>query len=86
MLNKYDINSLKAINSVGITDYIQKNNISKMINKVKGAEKLASILRGGYNDSLRELLFKISALKDIVNNIKEIFKINMGKFKIKLDI
>ena len=114
MLNKHDINKLKIINSIEITDYIQKNNISKMINKVKGAEKLASTLKGGYNDSLRELLFEISALKnfiydyhseivslideyeeldkemlnmsflDTVNNIKEIFNINMGKIKNKI--
>ena len=114
MLNKHDINKLKIINSIEITDYIQKNNISKMINKVKGAEKLAATLKGGYNDSLRELLFEISALKnfiydyhveiisllneyeeldkeilnmsflDTVNNIKEIFNINMGKIKKKL--
>ena len=114
MLNKHDINKLKIINSIEITDYIQKNNISKMINKVKGAEKLASTLKGGYNDSLRELLFEISALKnfiydyhseivslideyeeldkemlnmsflDTVNNIKDIFNINMGKIKNKI--
>ena len=66
MLNKHDLNKLKIINSIEITDYIQKNNISKMINKVKGAEKLASTLKGGYNDSLRELLFEISALKNFI--------------------
>ena len=114
MLNKHDINKTKIINSIEISDYIQKNNISKMINKVRGAEKLASTLKGGYNDSLRELLFEISALKnfiydyhseivslldeyeeldkemlnmsflDTVNNIKEIFNINMGKIKNKI--
>ena len=113
MLNKLDINKTKIINTVEISDYIQKNNISKMINKVKGAEKLAATLKGGYNDSLRELLFEISALKnfiydyhveiaslldhyeeldkemlnmsflDTVNNIKEIFNINMGLLKKK---
>ena len=85
-----------------------------MINKVKGAEKFASTLKVGFNDSLRELLFEISALKnfiydyhieiaslvdnnmdldkemlnmsflDTVNNIKEIFNINMGKIKNKI--
>ena len=114
MLNKHDINKTKIINSIEISDYIQKNNISKMINKVRGAEKLASTLKGGYNDSLRELLFEISALKnfiydyhseivslldeyeeldkemlnmsflDTVNNIKEIFNINMGRIKNKI--
>ena len=37
-----------------------------MISKVKGAEKLAATLKGGYNDSLRELLFEISALKNFI--------------------
>ena len=113
MLNKHDLNKTKVINTIEITEYIQKNNISKMINKVKGAEKLAATLKGGYNDSLRELLFEISALKnfifdyhveiislldnyeeldkellnmsflDTVNNIKEIFNINMGMLKKK---
>ena len=85
-----------------------------MINKVKGAEKLESILRRVYNNSFRELLFEFSALKtfiydyhseivslideyeeldkemlnmsflDTVNNIKEIFNINMGKIKSKI--
>ena len=114
MLNKHDLNKTKIINTIEITEYIQKNNIAQMINKVKGAEKLAATLKGGYNDSLRELLFEISALKnfiydyhieivsmlddyeeldkeilnmsflDTVNNIKEIFNINMGKLKKKM--
>ena len=66
MLNKYDFNKTKIINSIEITEYIQKNNIGKMISKVKGAEKLAATLKGGYNDSLRELLFEISALKNFI--------------------
>ena len=66
MLNKHDLNKSKIINTIEISEYIQKNNISKMINKVKGAEKLAATLKGGYNDSLRELLFEISALKNFI--------------------
>ena len=46
MLIKHDINSLKTFNFIEITDYIQKNNISKMINKVIEAEILASNLKG----------------------------------------
>ena len=52
MLNKHDLNKTKIINTIEISEYIQKNNISKLINKVKGAEKLAATLKGGYNDSL----------------------------------
>ena len=113
MINKYDFNKVKIINNVEITNYIQKNNLLKEISKVKGAEKLAETLKSGYNDSLRELLFEISALKnfiydyhlelasllddyeeldkdllnmsflDIVNNVKNIFNINIGKIKKK---
>ena len=66
MLNKLDLNKIKVINTVEMTEYIQKNNLLNMINKVSGAEKLAQTLKGGYNDSLRELLFEISALKNFL--------------------
>lgn len=66
IVNKQEINKSKIMNSVEIIDYVQKNNISKMLEKVKGAEKLVETLKGGYNDSLRELLFEISALKNFI--------------------
>ena len=66
MLNKHDLNKTKVINTVEMTDYIQKNNILNSISKVSGAEKLAQTLKGGYNDSLRELLFEISTLKNFI--------------------
>ena len=66
MLKKYDLNKIKVINTVEITEYIQKNNLLNMVSKVSGAEKLAQTLKGGYNDSLRELLFEISALKNFI--------------------
>ena len=66
MLNKHDLNKIKVINTVEMTDYIQKNNLLNMVSKVSGAEKLAQTLKGGYNDSLRELLFEISALKNFI--------------------
>ena len=49
-----------------MTEYIQKNNILNTVSKISGAEKLAQTLKGGYNDSLRELLFEISALKNFI--------------------
>ena len=66
MLNKHDLNKVKIINTVETTEYIQKNNILNTVSKVNGAEKLAQTLKGGYNDSLRELLFEISALKNFI--------------------
>ena len=66
MLNKHDLNKIKVINTIEMTEYIQKNNLLNMVSKVSGAEKLAQTLKGGYNDSLRELLFEISALKNFI--------------------
>ena len=66
MLNKQDLNKIKIINTVEMTEYIQKNNLLNTISKISGAEKLAQTLKGGYNDSLRELLFEISALKNFI--------------------
>ena len=66
MLNKHDLNKIKVINTVEMTEYIQKNNLLNMVSKVSGDEKLAQTLKGGYNDSLRELLFEISALKNFI--------------------
>ena len=66
MLNKHDLNKIKVINTVEMTEYIQKNNLLNLVSKVSGAEKLAQTLKGGYNDSLRELLFEISALKNFI--------------------
>ena len=66
MLNKQDLNKIKIINTVEMTEFIQKNNLLNTISKISGAEKLAQTLKGGYNDSLRELLFEISALKNFI--------------------
>ena len=66
MLNKHDLNKVKIINTIEMTEYIQKNNILNTVSKISGAEKLAQTLKGGYNDSLRELLFEISALKNFI--------------------
>ena len=66
IINKHDLNKVKIINTVEMTEYIQKNNILNTVSKISGAEKLAQTLKGGYNDSLRELLFEISALKNFI--------------------
>jgi hypothetical protein len=66
IINKHDLNKVKIINTVEMTEYIQKNSILNTVSKISGAEKLAQTLKGGYNDSLRELLFEISALKNFI--------------------
>ena len=65
-LNKFDINKPKIINSIEIINNIKKNNLQENLSKIKGAEKLVEMMKGGYNDSLRELLFEISALKNFI--------------------
>ena len=72
-LNKFDINKPKIINSIEIINNTKKNNLQENLSKIKGAEKLVEMMKGGYNDSLRELLFEISALKNFIYDIhKEI--------------
>ena len=65
-LNKFDINKPKIINSIENLNNIKKNNLQENLSKIKGAEKLVEMMKGGYNDSLRELLFEISALKNFI--------------------
>jgi len=65
-LNKFDINKPKIINSIENINHIKKNNLQENLSKIKGAEKLVEMMKGGYNDSLRELLFEISALKNFI--------------------
>ena len=72
-INKLNTVKTKMQNNSEMIDYVSNNNLSNMLSKVNGAEKLVETLKGGYNDSLRELLFEISALKNFIYDIhKEI--------------
>ena len=72
-INKLNTVKTKMQNNSEMIDYVTNNNLSNMLSKVNGAEKLVETLKGGYNDSLRELLFEISALKNFIYDIhKEI--------------
>ena len=72
-INKLNTVKIKMQNNSEMIDYVSNNNLSNMLSKVNGAEKLVETLKGGYNDSLRELLFEISALKNFIYDIhKEI--------------
>ena len=57
-LNKFESMKSIIINAFEAIDYVQTNDMSTMLSRVKGAEKLIEALKGGYNDSLRELLFE----------------------------
>src|SRR5690606_13329779 len=41
----------------------------KLLSKVKGTEKLIETFKNGFNESLRELLFEISALKNFIYEV-----------------
>jgi hypothetical protein len=61
--------NLKSNNNIEMIDNLKKNSILKMLAKVNGAEKLLETLKNGFNESLREILFEISALKNFIYEI-----------------
>ncbi len=72
-INKLNTIKTKMQNNSEMIEYVKNNNLSDLLSKINGAEKLVETLKGGYNDSLRELLFEISALKNFIYDIhKEI--------------
>ena len=75
---KLTTNKSKVLNSIELTDYAKQNDLCKMLSKVRGAEKLTEMLKNGYNESFRELLFEISYLKnfilDVHNDIKQLIE------------
>ena len=75
---KLTTNKSKVLNSIELTDYVKQNDLCKILSKVKGAEKLTEMLKNGYNESFRELLFEISYLKnfilDVHNDIKQLIE------------
>ena len=68
-LNKFDVNKPKVINSIDATENLHQNDPSKMLSKISGTEKLLETLKSGYNESLRELIFEISALKNFIYDV-----------------
>ena len=68
-INKFESMKSTIINAFEAIDYVQSNDMSKMLSRVKGAEKLIETLKGGYNESLKEYLFEISILKNFLYDI-----------------
>jgi hypothetical protein len=86
--NNTNINILKPAN-IEFSNFNKKNDICKILGKVNGTEKLIQTIKGGYNESLRELLLEISAMKNFIldlNNeiIKHAEKLDL-KGLVKLD-
>ena len=65
-INKFESMKTIIINAFEAIDYVQSNDMSKMLSRVKGAEKLIEALKGGYNESLKELIKEIDTLKNFI--------------------
>ena len=68
-INKFEDMKSNIINAVEAIDSAQNSDMAKMLSRVKGAEKLIEALKGGYNESLRELSLEISSLKNLIYEI-----------------
>ena len=72
-INKFESMKSIIINAFEAIDYVQTNDMSKMLSRVRGAEKLIEALKGGYNDSLKELMKEITTLKNFIIDINNEF-------------
>ncbi len=72
-INKFESMKSIIINAFEAIDYVQTNDMSKMLSRVKGAEKLIEALKGGYNESLKELMKEITTLKNFIIDINNEF-------------
>lgn len=62
---------IKAQNSIEMVENLKKNDIIKVLSKYKGTEKLIQLLKEGYNETVRELIFEISSLKNYILEINK---------------
>ena len=65
-LNKFESMKNIIINAFETMDYIQTNDMSKMLSRVKGVEKLIETLKYGYNESLERLAKEMNILKKFI--------------------
>ena len=72
-INKFESMKSIIINAFEAIDYVQTNDMSKMLSRVKGAEKLIEALKGGYNESLKELMKEITTLKNFIIDVNNEF-------------
>ena len=72
-INKFESMKSIIINAFEAIDYVQTNDMSKMLSRVKGAEKLIEALKGGYNESLKELMREITTLKNFIIDVNNEF-------------
>ena len=72
-INKFENMKSNIINAVEAIDHVQNSDMAKILTRVKGAEKLIEALKGGYNESLRQLTLEVSSYKNLVFEIHIIF-------------
>ena len=65
-ISKFESMKSIIINAFEAIDYVQTNDMSKMLSRVKGAEKLIESLKGGYDDTLKEMNEEINTLKNFI--------------------
>ena len=65
-LNKFEAMKSIIINAFETMDYVQTNDMSKMLSRVKDAEKLIKALKYGYDESLKELTKEMNILKKFI--------------------
>ena len=68
--------------NLDISNIVRKNDLIIILSKVNGTEKLIETIKNGYNESLRELLFENSALKNFILEINN----EIIEYAIKLDL
>ena len=65
-LKKFESMKSIIINAFETMDYVQTNDMSKMLSRIKDAEKLIKTLKSGYEESLQELTKEMNILKKFI--------------------
>jgi hypothetical protein len=73
-------NNPKCLNSIDLIENLKKNDLLKSLSKISGTEKLIETLKNGFNESVRELLFEITALKNFIQDINKELQIDNKPF------
>ena len=65
-LTKFESLKTIIINAFETMDYVQTNDMSKMLSRIKDAEKLIKTLKSGYEESLQEQTKEMNILKKFI--------------------
>ena len=67
--NKLLVNNKRALNSIEFTAPLAESAILRELKGFTGTEKMIETLKEGFNESVRELIFEITALKEYIAEI-----------------